>query len=396
MKCKPWMGLSRCGGIGDDLIVAALLPALSKKYQIDLLTNDNAASAVFENNPYISKLTRARDDDIPKDSMQSWQSWFAKRGREYEYFVNLSHSCETLVALPQTQTAFYWPDKWRRKHCKASYLDAVADICDVEPEFGEPLFYPTNEEWEKALETKAKVGERVIGWCVAGSRLDKYHPRSPMIVGRLIHELGLPVIMFGAGQREMEVVKATMEHCEKTYGDIEGVHEARTTYEPDGKTVVNDWPIRRSLTQLLTCDLVITPDTGLLWAAGFEQVPKIALLSHATPQNITKYFKNTVALHADHKRVSCFPCHRLHDTIEFCRPNKQNDGAACIADVSVEAILDTARTLLNCCPDLEALEERLKGNITIHPGSFSKCSEVVLPKFAEPEPMLSGDEPFTP
>lgn len=370
MKSKPWMGLSRCGGIGDNLIAAAVLPSLADKYQVDLLTNDSDASAVFENNPFISKLTKARDDDIPKDSMPSWQGWFAKRAREYAHFVNLSHSCETLVALPQSQTAFYWPDEWRRKHCGGSYLDAVADICGVEPCFGDPLFYPTEEEWQKAAETKAKVGEKVIGWCVAGSRLDKYHPRSPMIVGRLIHELGLPVIMFGAGQREMDVVKATLDHCEKTYGTIDGVHEARTTYAEDGKTKVIDWPIRRSLTQLLCCDLVITPDTGLLWAAGFEDMPKIALLSHATPENITKYFKNTVSLHADPERVPCWACHRLHDTIEFCKPNKQNDGAACISDVSPEAILDAARTLLKNPPDLDGLETRLKGNITIHPGSF--------------------------
>ena len=371
------MGLSRCGGIGDNLIAAAVLPALAEKYQVDLLTNDADATAVFENNPFISKLTKARDDDIPKDSMPSWQGWFAKRAREYEKFVNLSHSCETLVALPQSQTAFYWPDEWRRKHCGVSYLDAVAEICGVEPQFGEPLFYPTEEEWQEAAETKAKVGERVIGWCVAGSRLDKYHPRSPMIVGRLIHELGLPVIMFGAGQREMDVVKATMEHLEKTYGTIAGLCEARTCYEADGKTIARDkdgkqihWPIRRSLTQMICCDLVITPDTGLLWAAGFEDMPKIALLSHATPENITKHFKNTVSLHADPERVSCWPCHRLHDTIEFCRPNKQNDGAACVGDISVEMILDAARTLLEVPPNLDGLESRLKGNITIHPGSF--------------------------
>ncbi|HEY4153515.1 MAG TPA: hypothetical protein VGM38_09360 [Pseudolysinimonas sp.] len=378
MKSKPWMGLSRCGGIGDNLMAAALLPALADKYQVDLLTNDVDATAVFENNPFISKLTKVKDDDIPKDSMPAWQGWFAKRAREYEKFVNLSHSCETLVALPQSQTAFYWPDEWRRKHCAANYLDAIAEICGVEPDFGEPLFYPTEEEWKKAAETKAKVGHRVIGWSVAGSRLDKYHPRSPMIVGRLIHELGLPVIMFGAGGREASVVKATQEHLEKTYGTLNGLHEARTCYEADEKTVANDkdgksihWPVRRSLTQLLTCDLVITPDTGLLWAAGFEDMPKIALLSHATPENITKYFKNTVALHAARERVSCFPCHRLHDTIEFCHANKAGDGAACIADISVEMVLDTARTLLEMPSGLEALEQRLKGNITIHPGSFA-------------------------
>ena len=343
---KPWMGLSRFGGIGDNLMAAAVLPALARKYRIDMLTNVHYG-VLYEGNPYISKLTKIRDDDVPKDSMQSWQAWFAKRAHEYDYFINLSHSCETLAALPMGQTGFYWPEKWRRKRCDINYLDAIAEIVDVEPQFTEPLFYPTEAEIEKAGETKKKVGERCIGWCVAGSRLDKYHPYTPIIVGRLIRELEMPVIMFGAGGREMDVVKGTMEHVEKANGSIKGLHEARTSYEEDGKTVMTDWPIRRACTQLMACDLVIAPDTGMLWSVAFENVPKIVLLSHASKNNIVKHWKNTIAPDIDTEQAPCWPCHRLHDTIEFCRPNKDSTGAACISSISAETIISEAKRALS-------------------------------------------------
>jgi hypothetical protein len=51
-----------------------------------------------------------------------------------------------------------------------------------------------------------------------------------------------------------------------------------------------------------------------------------------------QHWVNTINLHADPEKVSCWPCHKLHDRQETCRPNKENNGAACISDISVETI----------------------------------------------------------
>jgi ADP-heptose:LPS heptosyltransferase len=372
---KPWACVSRMGGIGDNLMAAAVLPGMAQKYRIDMLTN-TFYGLLFDNNPWVEKVTKVRNEDIPTTSMPEWQSWFAKRAREYEFFANLSHSCEALVAIPQSQTPFYWSSEWRRKHCGKNYLEVIAEICGIDPVFDQPLFYPTEAEIEEAVETKAKIGQHCIGWCVAGSRLDKYHPYTPIIVARLIRELGIPVLMFGAGQREMEVVKQTMEHLGRHNGNVIGLHEARTCYEEDGKTIATNasgkeiyWPIRRSITQLMHCDLIIGPDTGMAWGAAFEDVPKIVLLSHASPENITKHWKRTIALHANREAVDCWPCHQLHDTIEFCRANKDITGAACISDISAEIIVDTAHTLLSGQP-INDLTQRLGPRCTVFPGSF--------------------------
>ena len=77
-----------------------------------------------------------------------------------------------------------------------------------------------------------------------------------------------------------------------------------------------------------------------------EPMPKIALLSHASAENITKHWLNTTTLHADQNRVPCWPCHKLHDTKDTCVENKEKNGAACISDISVETIMGHVRKYL--------------------------------------------------
>jgi hypothetical protein len=87
-------------------------------------------------------------------------------------------------------------------------------------------------------------------------------------------------------------------------------------------------------------DLLIGPDTGLMWAASMrESVRKVVLLSHASPTNITKHWRNTATLHADPHEVTCWPCHRLHKQPGTCRVHPDTGAAACIASISPETLL---------------------------------------------------------
>jgi hypothetical protein len=83
-----------------------------------------------------------------------------------------------------------------------------------------------------------------------------------------------------------------------------------------------------------------------MWSVAFEPLHKIMLHSHASVENIAAHWLNTTSLSADPKRVPCAPCHRLHDSVETCVPNKDNSGAACISDISVENIVRAARSAL--------------------------------------------------
>jgi ADP-heptose:LPS heptosyltransferase len=266
----------------------------------------------------------------------------AARGRESNAFFHLSHSCEVELALMEGQTAFWWSDKARRRICDHSYLGYVHDICDMPWNFS-PEFFPTEAEMIQAWDTLGRIRTArpgpVIGWGLCGSRLDKLYPYSAFLIARMIVELGASVVMFGSPlAKEQEMSRTIHEHVKIQNGSDAGLHEA-ISHNPDDP----EWPIRRALTQARLCDLFISPDTGSAWSVAMLPMPKIILLSHASARNITHGWVNTTSLHADQGRVPCWPCHRLHDVWDTCHKAKDLEAAACMADISAEAIMRAAR-----------------------------------------------------
>lgn len=342
-----WAGVARFGGIGDNLMAASAIGALKRKgFKVEVITSSDCAWQVFQHNPNIDKLSVKTKSEIPTGGdMLDWQKWFSGRADEFDVFAHLSHSCEGLLALFPAATQFHWPAHVRRRICNKNYLEMVHDIAGCAYDFG-PLFYASSEEHEKALETKRKVGERCIAWCISGTRIDKIHPHAPGAIARIVKELNVPVVLLGREGKNFDDAKAIVEHVKRTNGSESGVHVAISSNPDENGHRAIDWPIRRTLAFAQVCDVVIGPDTGVMWAVAFEPMRKIMLLSHASAENITKHWVNTDTLTADPARVQCWPCHRLHDTPEFCTPNKENNGAACITDISVERIVAAAKEAL--------------------------------------------------
>ena len=328
------------GGVGDNLIAASVCkPLKDLGYLVEVISQDPCAS-LFENNPHVDKLSVYQADDWPKDQMQ-WQKWFLTRGKEYDRFANLSHSIEVLHAVFPHMTSFWWPPEFRRQMLGGSYLESTHALLGLTPPytFGR-LFWPTDEETERALEVKAKLqaDRPVVGWCCNGTRIDKVYPQAPQAIGRLIKELGVQVVLIGRGpgHADYTLAKQTEEMVRQQNGDLNGLGHI------DGSR----WSLRTSLAFCQLCDLMIGPDTGPIWAVAMEPTPKILLHGHASVENITKHWVNTASLHADAKRVDCWPCHRLHDDESTCRLNEFKNGAACISDISADAIISTASKLL--------------------------------------------------
>jgi ADP-heptose:LPS heptosyltransferase len=343
---KGWAGVARLGGIGDNLIAASVLAPLKRLgYMVEVIAS-SPQHVVFHHNPHIDKLSvKNVEQDLPQNDIQAWQKWFESRSHEYDHFVHLSHSCEGRHALFKNNTSFYWSPEYRRKLCAGSYLETVHDIAGVPYEFG-PLFYTSTEEKQHAQADKAKVGPRCIAWVLSGTRIDKIYPYAPLTIARILQELHIPVILFGATGKEEMMAKIILEVVEQHHNTSQGLHLALSPHDAEEKGNYGQvWSLRRSLALLQACDLVITPDTGPAWSVAFEPMPKIMLLSHASVENITKHWVNTVTLHADPEKVPCWPCHRLHDDPSTCVPNKENTGASCISDISVERILTTVRDI---------------------------------------------------
>ncbi len=354
---RRWACVARLGGVGDNLIAASVLRPLKRMgYNVEVITSEYA-QAVYLNNPFIDKLSIKGKDDIPSGPNNEWQKWFVTRSREYDRFVHLSHSCEVRHSLQPVMTAFWASPEYRRKLCAGSYLETVHDMAGVPYDFG-PMFFPTDEERDRALNVKLnQIGGRYAVWVIAGSRIDKIYPYAAMAIARMVQEMHIPVVMVGVGGKQFEMAKQMAEHIKRQNGSERGVHLALS---PDAAEEGGHqhWPLRRSLTQACTADLVITPDTGVAWAVAMEQMPKLVLLSHGSVENVTKHWVNTETLHADPDRVPCWPCHRLHDDIETCTPNADGGhAAACISDISVDRILDAVRTAWDANSNVVPLRE---------------------------------------
>jgi ADP-heptose:LPS heptosyltransferase len=348
---ERWACIARLGGIGDNLIAASTLRPLKRLgYKTEVITSPSAG-AVYLHNPFLDKLTVKADGDIKGN----WQEWFALRAKEYDIFANLSHSCERRHALNVNDTAFWWRQDYRRKFCAGSYLESAHDIVGVPYDFG-PLYHPTEEERARASRTRdEQIENRYVTWVISGSRVDKVYPWASMVIPRIIKELGVSVLLVGAGPKQFEYAKQIETDVRRSNSALKGLHLAMTpetgTVSPDGRAMdkggTMDWSLRRSLAQVLASDVVISPDTGMAWAVAFEPMPKIIMVSHASAENITKHWVNTVTLTPDKNRVPCWPCHRLHDTIDTCVPNKDGgQAAACISDTSVEKLIERTRDAL--------------------------------------------------
>lgn len=347
---REWALVVRLGGIGDNLIASSILPLLAQDYRVEVMAQE-PWHEVFINHPFIDKLTVKKREDFPQSGGLEWQQWFDARSREYARTIHLSHSCETMLALVPAQTQFYWPAAWRREWCGISYLDMVHDIAGVPRHFadgGGPRFYMTDAEWERAAAVKASFGPKVVGVCLSGSRLDKTWPYTPMLVNRIIRELDIPVILFGAAGRENEMAKSIMESVELWSGKA-ALKRLGAAISPDGDKP--SWPLRRSLATLQQMDVVVGPDTGPMWSVAMEDMPKAMLLSHASQTNITKHWINTETFHADPARVDCWPCHRLHSDMTFCRKAPDDiPSVACMADIDHAAVFDYVVRSLATCP----------------------------------------------
>ena len=335
-----WAAVVRFGGIGDNLMAASAVGALKRKgLRVEVITSSDCAWQVFQHNPNIDKLSIKTKSEMAPHGLE-WQKWFRGRADEYDVFAHLSHSCEGLLAFFPASTQFHWPAHVRREIANKNYLEIVHDIAGCGYDFG-PLFYSSEAERAQALETKAKVGERCIAWVLSGTRIDKVHPHSPGIIARIIKEVGAPIVMLGKPGKNFEDAKAIMEHVERTNGSLDGLHSAISSASDEKGHSEIEWPIRRGIAFAQVCDLVIGPDTGFMWGVAFAPMPKVMLLSHTSPENITKHWTDTTTLHADVEKVPCWPCHQLHDSPEFCTPNKENNGAACMTDISVDRVVRT-------------------------------------------------------
>src|SRR5262245_19225066 len=211
---KRWAAIARFGGVGDNLVAASPLAGLKKQgYMVEVITSP-PNHVVFLNNPHLDKLSvKTVEKELPQGDLLAWQKWFDSRAHEYDVFAHLSHSMEGRHAVFPSMTSFWWDDDYRRRLCAGSYLETAHDLAGVPHTFG-PLFFPTDDELERARRDKETLGGRFMTWVISGSRIDKVYPYCSLVICRILKELKIPVLLMGAGEKERSMALAIQNHVE--------------------------------------------------------------------------------------------------------------------------------------------------------------------------------------
>jgi ADP-heptose:LPS heptosyltransferase len=196
-----------------------------------------------------------------------------------------------------------------------NYLEFTHDLAELPHEITQK-FYATEEEKAWAKAEKKSIGGTVILWSLAGSAVHKTWPYLDNIIAKLMLQ-----------NKESKVVLVGDELCKLLEQGWE--NESRVIRKS------GEWTIRQSLAFAQVADLVIGPETGILNAVGMEAMPKLIMLSHSTRENLTKYWKNTVAFEP---KTSCYPCHMMHYNFDFCNKNEEIGVSQCQVDISPDEV----------------------------------------------------------
>jgi ADP-heptose:LPS heptosyltransferase len=317
----------RYGAIGDAIVAASVLPQLKKQgYHITFMCHPSTKEVLLHD-PNVDEWNVQAKDFVPNEVLGPY---WAEVGRRYDKVVNLCESVEgLLLALPGRINHNYSDEARRMLYDDVNYLEHTHNIAGVPHEFA-ALYHMTHEEREKAKWERRKMNGPVVVWCVNGSSPHKVYAWIAVVVGWLLERTPAHVVLYGdSGPLGSGLTEGIYDVMRKHGRDLDRLHP-----------VGGSWPIRRALAFAHVVDCVIGPETGPLNAVGMADVAKVIYLSHSSPNNLTKHWKNTITLEADKDRCPCYRCHRLHSNWDFCHQNEQTNAAQCASSITPESVFE--------------------------------------------------------
>lgn len=302
----------RWGAYGDAVIMTPLL-SLYKNDGWHVTVNVNKrCEEVLRHNPNIDKFVIYEDNTVPNDKLEEYWAEIAK---QYDKFVNLSESIEGTLLKCKGRPDYELSYDKIRKTCDINYYDKTLEIGGYGNESGlnGELFFSQFEESETMSRLSKDIGKFKILWSLAGSSFHKAYPYAEYVAIAFLNKHPDAMIY--------------------TVGDeLAGLLEWQ---HPRTRNLCGKLGIRKTFNMTKHCDLVIAPETGVLNAAGCYDTAKIALLSHSSENNLTKYFKNCFNIRAN---IPCQPCHKMHYDLGSCPIDPVTAGTACMAKIEPDRV----------------------------------------------------------
>ena len=312
----------RYGAFGDLMMASSVWAGLKKQgYHVTVFASPPGSEVITED-PNIDKLVLFDVDQVPN---QNLGDFWAVQKKKFNKFVNLCESVEgTFLAMPN-RSAHTWPPATRHKLMNYNYLQFAHELAGI-PHEPNVKFFPTIEErrWAEDIRHKMKA-ELVVMWSLAGSSIHKTWSGLDNIIASimLMHPKAHVVLVGGA---DCVILEAGWEK------------------EPRVHTFSGKWKMRQTMAFLEQCDLIIGPETGVLNAASCMDVSKVCILSHSSYENLTRDWKNTIAISSE--KTTCPgrgeneapACHQMHYGWTHCKKDESTGTAQCQADITNQEV----------------------------------------------------------
>lgn len=313
---KKRMFLARWGAVGDMITTASCLPLLKEQGWHVTLGTTPWGEQILRHDPNIDEFWLQDRDQVPQSELQSYLLSLDER---FDRILSLSESMEgTLLAMPGRQFWQWGAGARQRIFGKLSYLGFLHDVVGVPHRFN-PRFYPTADETIEAVAFKASLkAPHVVYWPLQGSSWHKLYVHTNAVVLWLLQRTNAHVVLVSDGNHGKQLQDNIINGVRTHGGDVSRI-----------SGMAGKWSIRQSLTFAQVADIVVGPETGVMWAAGMEDLPKVVMLTHSSPENWAG-LKRTKLLPS--RGCPFSPCHALqYDGAEMCPKDEETGGAACSA-----------------------------------------------------------------
>lgn len=352
----------RYGAIGDHIMAQSVCKQLKAQGWHVTYNCNPRGEEICRHNPSIDRFIVQDHNQVPNEQLADYWHQISQR---FDRVINLSESIETGLLPAASNLRFHYPDDVRRKMFGRNYLEVTHDIAGVPYEF-DTFFYATDEERAWAQRTKREMTEGrrpLIVIALSGSAQHKTWPYWHILATWIMQNTDCQIVTMGDDNAVL-LEQAILNGFLKASGYDDAKTAAlcaegaplgpavkiATSFDRDKVTRIfcrsGKLAIRNSLALVQVADLVIGPETGVLNAVGQEPNAKIVMLSHSSAENLTKHWRNTTAIRPG-PTVTCYPCHRLHYTLDWCPQNKDWMSAACAAAITPESVFEALKLMLN-------------------------------------------------
>lgn len=307
------VAIVRPGAYGDALWGGALARHYAAAGAEVTVYTGHAGAEVLKHDKAITRVVKMPNGMLDDAEMVLYFLW---ESRKYTQFVNLIGVVEGRLLPHPNDICYWWPDAARRARMSRNYYDAMTEIAGVGR--GDKLrqyFEPSAEELAWANEQKEKLfgGGPLVVVAPTGSGGPKTWPHVNAFCERMA-AAGVYTVVVGELRQDVE------------------------SREPFVVVLGKELPIRLSLALAQVADVVVGEESAVVNSVAHREMAKVVLLSHSSPDNLTKYWTNTAALSAD--ALGCHPCHRLHRSFEFCTRDSKTGFAACQAALGPDMVAD--------------------------------------------------------